>query len=966
MGAPDFDRVLEQEEVYKPIADSQKNENWKEEALSFLEKVWSYISSDARYFTLVRISGKRVRYGFIEAADPATTRRQILAALMSIKRELDLGESIYFQVLPLSRKPEKGRGTAADVKVGKWLWADIDYKREVSEGAPFTKEGEDYSLEALYEEGGKLIRVERPPLKLVLKEVEEATGLVPSLVVDSGCGYHLYFMLTQEIEAKRLQRLESWLIDTLQKSGISVDTKSKDLARILRLPGFVNPRVNRLVRVIWTFPAAVDPELLEKRIAEELKQIEATSFTAAAQIPGRYERQLWELSDALILRIVELVKPAYKPGYRQLLCLYLSGFLLKSRVSPLSACKIVKILHETTNDGDPLKMRLAAVVYTYKKGGVDVDAYAKEIEALTGVRPYGLEREISEAAVKGKSGLQEILEEVLGEEQALAVIHELTEILRTASPYRDSIIELVDSKRRLYVVSNLRKLVMARMERTEKGFVYREIVAPVAPTQVILYDNPIGGIRKFEVVFEGQSLTRPLRIGPAYVEEIADRLRLEGLVYHTRLLNDTLHAVLNAYVKKGRAEVRSEIEAPGFYIIDGKLVTVKFDASYSKERLREALLLLNELADVWFAHARERFATIMKWGAEAPFSFILKQQKQKGEGVSWLPWLYLYGDPGSGKTTLGKIVLRIWGLESTHEKTGGNIDTVARIGHVLSMGTFPILVIEPRGALMKEDVVEIIKSAVESTVARGKYVKGSYIEYPALAPLILTSNTYLPRDDALLRRFIVINFTYGDKIPPARVKDFEEKVEPRLQILSEIGKCIATLVKEHPELLKGERLKVGENLLAMCYIEAGLPVPEWLNLTYETHEDYGELIMEEFIERLKKLVNDLYSKYIQKLVVEKRDATQEVVGREGTTLQERALVLLKANMLPGVSLKDETVLIKRGLLEELGMGERLTLKSLAEILKMEYRKYSERSQGVVKCNAAVIAPLDQFLELFID
>ncbi|MEM4847238.1 MAG: hypothetical protein QW794_05735 [Thermosphaera sp.] len=949
MGAPDFDRVLEQEEVYKPIADSQKNENWKEEALSFLEKVWSYISSDARYFTLVRISGKRVRYGFIEAADPATTRRQILAALMSIKRELDLGESVYFQVLPLARKPPKGRGSAADVKVGKWLWADIDYKREVSEGAPFTKEGEDYSLEALYEEGGKLIRVERPPLKLVLKEVEEATGLVPSLVVDSGCGYHLYFMLTQEIEAKRLQRLESWLIDTLQKSGISVDTKSKDLARILRLPGFVNPRVNRLVRVIWTFPAAVDPELLEKRIAEELKQVEATPFTAAAQIPQR-ERPLRELSDAEILRIVELLREAYKPGYRQFIALYLSGWLAKARISPISAVKIVKILYESTQDGDPLKTRLSAVVYSYRKAGIDVDAYASEIERLTGVKPYGLESEIGEAAVKGRSGLQEILEEVLGEEKALAVIHELTEIIQVLSPYRDAIIELLDYEKQLYAVANLRRLVIARARRGERGLVYKERIAVVAPTQVIVYDNPIGGIRKYEVVFEGQTLTRPLRVGPALIEEITDRVKAEGLVYNSRLVNDVLAAIINAYIRRGKAEVRSEIEAPGFYLVDGKLVSVRYDIKYDVERLREALLLLNELAEVWFKHMQDKFATIVKWGAVAPFSFILKQQKQRGEGM-WLPWLYLFGVSGTGKTTLGKIVLRIWGLESAHEKGGGNIDTVARLGHVLSMASFPVLINEPRGALMKEDIVEMVKSAVESTIARGKYVRGTYTEFPALAPLIFTSNTYLPRDDALLRRFIVITFTYGERIPIERVKEFTEKVEPRLQLLSEIGKCIAAQVKEEPSLLKGEPLKIGENLLAICYTIAGLPIPDWLDLTYTEPEDLAEMVIEDFAERLKELVNDTYVRF-ERIV-------RSTIGQDGGTVAERLQHLLRIDALPGMKLRGEYVIITGGLPEALKMN--ITLKSLAEIIGGEYKNYREgnRVQKIVEI------PLSQLISLLL-
>ncbi|MEM1523608.1 MAG: hypothetical protein QXU69_11285, partial [Thermofilaceae archaeon] len=769
---------------------------------AFLERLWSYVSPDARWVAIVRI-GKRVRYGFVEAADPETMRKQILAAVESIKKTLEPGESVYFQVLPLYRRPERGRGTAADVKVGKWLWADIDYKREVTEGTPFIKEGEDHSLEAIYEEGGKLIRVDRPPLRLVLKEVEEATGLVPSLVVDSGCGYHLYFMLTQEIEARRLQRYESWLIDNLLKAGINVDAKSKDLARILRLPGFVNPRVNRLVRVIWTFPAAVDPDQLEKRIAEELKQVEATPFTAAAQIPQK-ERPLRELSDAEILRIVELLREAYKPGYRQTLTLYLAGWLAKARISPISAVKIVKVLYESTQDGDPLKTRLSAVIYSYKKAGIDVDAYASEIERLTGVRPYGLESEISEAAVKGKSGLQEILEEVLGEEKALAVIHELTEILRTSSPYKDSIIEVLDYEKKIFAVANLRLLVMARMRKTDKGFVYKEKVAPIAPTRVVVYDNPIGGVEKLEITFEGQTLTRPLVVGPATLSEIVELLQAQRYSYHDKLLKGVLSAIVNAYIKTNRAERRTEIEAPGFYLIEGKLVPVKFDTNYNKDRLREALELLNELAEVWFKHTQDRFAMVVKWGAVAPFNFILKQFGK------WLPWVYLYGDSATGKTTLGRIVLKMWGLDARYEKTGASIDTVARLGYVLSMSTLPVLINEPGGALSREDVVEAIKNAIDTTVVRGKFLRGVYVEYPALTPVIFTSNKFMPRDDALLRRLRVITFTFGEKIPLERQWEFKEKVEPRLQVLSEIGKYIAKQVEEDPEILKGEPLQVGE------------------------------------------------------------------------------------------------------------------------------------------------------------
>jgi len=452
-----------------------------------------------------------------------------------------------------------------------------------------------------------------------------------------------------------------------------------------------------------------------------------------------------------------MLKDAYKPGYRQFLVLYLSGWLAKARISPLSAMKVVKHFYETTGDDDPLKTRLSAVVYSYKKAGVGIYAYASDIETLTGIKPYGLEREINEENVKGKTGLQEILEATLGESRALGVLHELSEILQSLSPYRDSIIELLDNEKQLYAVAILRKLVIVRARKNGSGLVYKERIAVVAPTRVIVYGSPIGGVTKYEVTLDGATLQKPLIVGPVTVDEISDRVVAEGLVYH-KLIYDALSAIIQAYIRKGKAEIRTEIESPGFYLVDGKLISVKYNVGeLDTEKLKQAFGLFSELAEVWFKRIQDKFSTVIKWGAIAPFAYVLKQ------GGKWLQWLFLYGDSATGKTTLGKIVLKIWGLDFKHEKTGASIDTVARLGYVLSMSTFPTLINEPGNALTKEGVVEAIKNAVDTTLVRGKYVKGTYTEIPALALLIFTSNKFLPKDDALLRRFKVVTFSYSEK-----------------------------------------------------------------------------------------------------------------------------------------------------------------------------------------------------------
>ncbi|MEM4592524.1 MAG: hypothetical protein QW196_03915, partial [Sulfolobales archaeon] len=885
-------------------------------AVRFLQGVWLYTSPDARCFSVVVIGGSvKYKHFCLDEMDYDSLFQSVRKYVSKISNSKDV--HIYFQVLPLSVKPAKGRGSEKDVRIGRWLWVDYDYKETVDRaGFEGCKELEDYALECYYTDSGKVIHVKRPPLSEVLNQVRDRLGVEPWFIVDSGAGYHLYFRLSREVDATTLKKLEAWLVDKL-----GGDPQAKDLARILRLPGSINPRVNRLVQVIYTSSQEIDPDELLKRIESEKPERREIAKTQG----------LRELSDSEILKITDLLRDAYKPGYRQSLLLYLSGWLAKARVSPLSAVKLVKHLYDSTNDSDPLKTRLSAVVYSYKKAGVNVDEYASEIESLTGVKPYGLEREISEEDVKGKTGLQEILEAILGEDRALAVIHELSELLQTLSPYRDSIIELLDYEKQLYAVANLRKLVIVRAKKKDNTLIYKERVAVACPTKVTVYSNPIGGVTKYEVVFEGQTLQRPLTIGPALIDEIADRLAVEGLVYHRRLIYDTLSAIVQAFIRKNKAEVKTEIEAPGFYLVESKIVAVKYNVEEpDKDRLRQALELLNELAEVWFKHVQDKFATIVKWGAIAPFGYVLKQRGR------WIPWLYLYGDSATGKTTLGKIVLRMWGLDSRYEKTGSNIDTVPRLGHVLSMSTFPVLVNEPGGALSKEDVVEAIKNAIDNLIVRGKYVRGTYTEYPALAPLIFTSNKFLPKDGALLRRFKVITFSYGEKIPLDKQKEFKEKVEPRLSILSEIGKCVAKQVIEDPNIL--EKMD-GGILIEKCYESAEVEKPAWLGLEYTEASEMHEEIVEEFAERLRKYVNDLFARYVSR-VLEYDVISGSIISLQPSSIEMKKKIELMINksLLPGVRVTSTgEIAITVELLQELGLEGRVTLKSLAEMIGWDYR-----------------------------
>ncbi|MEM4620797.1 MAG: hypothetical protein QW607_11375 [Desulfurococcaceae archaeon] len=396
-------------------------------AIDFLKRIWFYTSLDAKCYSVI-IMDSRVEYRHFCLDDVENYIDLFKQVEEYLARKLDPGKHVYFQILPLSSKPKRGRGSEKDVKVGKWLWIDFDYKNIVEtpefEGC---RELDDYALECYYLEGDKWIHVSRPPLSQVLNHVRTMLEIEPSLIVDSGAGYHVYFKLMYEIDAGKLKKLESKLVDAL-----GGDPQTKDLARILRLPGSINPRVNRLVKVIYDSGSEIDPDTLESKLVSKPK-VELERIAKPRETPVSF-RELRELGDGEILRIVDMLKDAYKPGSRQFLCLYLSGWLAKARVSPLTAVKIIKLLYDNTQDTDPLKTRLSAVVYSYKKAGINIDAYSSDIETLTGVKPYGLEREIDESTIKGVTGLQEILESTLGEERALSIIHELSEILQCLSP----------------------------------------------------------------------------------------------------------------------------------------------------------------------------------------------------------------------------------------------------------------------------------------------------------------------------------------------------------------------------------------------------------------------------------------------------------------------------------------------------------------------------------------------------
>jgi hypothetical protein len=202
------------------------------------------------------------------------------------------------------------------------------------------------------------------------------------------------------------------------------------------------------------------------------------------------------------------------------------------------------MLYEETGDTDPIKTRASSIVYSYKKAGIDLSQYASEFEELFGVKPYGLEKGVSEEEVKGKTGLQEILESSLEEEKALSAIEEIEEVFKAASPYRDCVFRILDNEKKIYAIANLRKLVVVRARKKSEVFTYMEHVFIGAPTSVVIIENPIDNSVKYRVIWETRESDKPLVL-EGTPPEILGELRGRGLVLNRVLAEDILNSINN-------------------------------------------------------------------------------------------------------------------------------------------------------------------------------------------------------------------------------------------------------------------------------------------------------------------------------------------------------------------------------------------------------------------------------------
>ena len=498
------------------------------------------------------------------------------------------------------------------------------------------------------------------------------------------------------------------------------------------------------------------------------------------------------------------------------------------------------------------------------------------------------------------------------------------------------------------------EIIQYEWDNGKKGERNLETVINAYPQEVIIHDSPLDDIgRTFTIRWVSKTSSRVFETNRKTIKEIEQYLEEAGWVITPRRLKGTLAAVIQIAVKYKLAQMHNEIDNPGIYWdkTNEELKIIHLDVDEpSPDEVDEALNVIDLLAPFFKGH-ETKLSTCLKWGLMSIFDYSIKQI-----GGKWMPWLYLYGKAGSGKTTLGEIILFIYDIPNEDNNLGGSsFDTVARVGSRVSQFTKPIMVSEPEGALNKPSIVGMLKTAIESTTARGRYQGKAYRTIPSFSAGIITANQGLPSGDALFRRFTSILFSHNEKKAADNKKEFDEifKINsPKRSILNKLkalGNYFITEIKSNPELLLNDWQETADLLLGRAYLDTGHDMPSWI-LDWHKTETLDDLDEEE-IEEIRLFLIEKINRATQKVQVWSEETGRPLNQQDLDTdfktnddFNDRVWSVLNEKLIPWLDLhrgRDGTinVVCSSGIKKELKQitSSSYNLQSISELLGWEYK-----------------------------
>lgn len=471
----------------------------------------------------------------------------------------------------------------------------------------------------------------------------------------------------------------------------------------------------------------------------------------------------------------------------------------------------------------------------------------------------------------------------------------------------------------------------------------RKLVLGAIPTNITVHKNPLlAETNTYSIDWEIKTNELPIKMREVPISQLYEYLQENQLILNHKRGKDVVSLLFFVLERNGKIQQDYQVTKPGIYWnpLEQEIITrdLKINTQHTYEDEEDALDFVEQYARYFTGHEC-KLGTILKWGWIAPYSFAIKQLEYE-----WLPWMYLYGKAGSGKTEgygYPTIYMYDYPNETINNIGGSSIDTVARLGYKMEQGSQTILVNEPGAIFNKPSTCDMLKNCVTSTTGRGKFTdKNTYSTIPAYSIIFFTGNHSLPNDESLRRRFIILNCSHAETTRDTR-EMFQKEMKPTQKKASPLNKLkiisgyILTRIKAEPDLLSNWKYCI-DTILTDLWKMHGREIPEWLKdwEEAESPEDMDQEKRELIKEGLHDMIISAYTK-----------VTHTTLGN--IALTDVLDLVIDSKQIPWLNFKnrrckleDNEIAFSTGFVRYINKlyAEEETVKSVSELLGWNYAR----------------------------
>lgn len=354
------------------------------------------------------------------------------------------------------------------------------------------------------------------------------------------------------------------------------------------------------------------------------------------------------------------------------------------------------------------------------------------------------------------------------------------------------------------------------------------------------------------------------------LKEIQDKLRSQiGLVLSSSF-GYVFNQIVAFYTRNNLIKVSKTAPVAGIFEIDGVLRRFDYNLNeikptYDKQKLINALDLLEQIRDI-LPTDDNKFGAIIADGLLLPFSFVLKQHGNQ------IRYQILLGAGKTGKSSIGELEVNLYNPTRINSVSGnifnaGQFASEWQVGTKFGISSYVVCINEVAKAFNDENIVEILKSAIETPIARATN-DGTYYSYSSL---IMTSNVDLPQTDAMVRRSSTYYFTPAERLSEDDIDALADLLNvsgtnSRFTELAPIGDFVFTFLHNNMDLfdtLNTDELKI--RVIEEIEKETGKNL-DWCK--QDVKEDNKVVIDEldadtlaEFTQEVKNIYNNSFRNY---------------------------------------------------------------------------------------------------------